>query len=160
MSDPAFFMSSLHAIEPDWIDYNNHPNMGYYTVLFDRGADEAYAVLGFGPNYAKERGLTTYTAEFHIRYLRELKLGDKVRIAFRIVDHDEKRFHSYQEMYHEDGWMAATGESMVLHVDMTGPKVAPMPEDILAKVTVMARAQADLPQPDAVGAAISLQRRR
>ncbi|MEL7258814.1 MAG: thioesterase family protein [Pseudomonadota bacterium] len=160
MSDPTPFMSTLHTIEPDWIDYNNHLNMGYYTVLFDRGADEAYAALGFGPDYAEERGLTTYTAEFHIRYLRELKLGDKVRIAFRIVDHDEKRFHSYQEMYHEDGWKAATGESMVLHVDMTGPKVAPMPEDILNNVTAMALAQSDLPRPEELSAAISLQRKR
>ncbi|WP_317055632.1 thioesterase family protein [Roseovarius rhodophyticola] len=160
MPDPKLFMSNLHAIEADWIDYNNHLNMGYNTVLFDRGADEAYAVLGFGPDYAEERGLTTYTAEFHIRYMRELKLGDKVRIAFRIVDHDEKRFHSYQEMYHEDGWMAATGESMVLHVDMSGPKVAPMPVDILNNVKAMARTQSDMPQPEAVGAAISLRRMR
>lgn len=160
MSDPRPFLSSLHAIEPGWIDYNNHLNMGYYTVLFDRGADEAYATLGFGPDYAEERGMTTYTAEFHIRYLRELKLGDKVRIAFRIIAHDEKRFHSFQEMYHEDGWLAATGESMVLHVDMSGPKVAPMPDDILTKVAAMTRAHANLPQPDAVGAAIGLRRTR
>ena len=153
-------MSTLQAIEPGWIDYNNHLNMGYYTVLFDRCADEAYATLGFGPDYAETRGFTTYTAEFHIRYLRELKLGDRVRVAFRIVAHDEKRFHSFQEMYHEEGWLAATGESMVLHVDMSGPKVAPMPDDILAKVKAMAEAQAHLPQPDGLGGAISLQRRR
>ncbi len=156
MTDQSLFMSTLHAIEPGWIDYNNHMNMGYYTVLFDRCADEAYATMGFGPDYAETRGLTTYTAEFHIRYLRELKLGDRVRVAFRIVAHDEKRFHSFQEMYHEEGWLAATGESMVLHVNMTGPKVAPMPGDIQAKVKAMAVAQAHLPQPDGLGGAISL----
>ncbi len=156
MPDSRLFMSSLHTVEPGWIDYNNHLNMGFYTVLFDRGADEAYATLGFGPDYAKERGLTTYTAEFHIRYLRELKLGDKVRISFRIVGHDKKRFHSFQEMFHEDGWLAATGESMVLHVDMSGPKVAPLPDDILKNVSAMAQEQAGLPKPDAAGASIGL----
>ena len=157
-ADP--FQSSLHRIEEGWIDYNNHLNMGYYTVLFDRAADEAYAALGFGPDYAKCRNMTTYSAEFHIRYLRELKLGDKVRAAFRIIAHDNKRFHSFQQMYHEEGWLAATGEAMVLHVDMTGPKVAAMPPDILEAVTEMARSHADLPTPEGLGQAISLLRHR
>lgn len=156
MSDPDPFLSGLHEIEADWIDYNNHLNMGYYIVLFDRGADEAYAELGFGPDYLSTRGHTTYTAEFHIRYLKELKLGDRVRIAFRIIAFDEKRFHSFQEMYHEEGWLAATGESMVLHVDMSGPKVAPMPDDILSKIAAMAKLHSRLPAPEGLSAAVKI----
>jgi len=75
MSDAAPFLSSYHAVEEAWIDFNGHLNMGYYTVLFDRCADEAFAELGFGPSYVAERNLTTFSAEFHIRYLREVKLG-------------------------------------------------------------------------------------
>ena len=47
-------------------------------------------------------------------------------------DFDEKRFHVFQELHHVDGWLAATSESLTLHVDMTGPKVAHFPDDILA----------------------------
>jgi len=49
MTDPAPFRSSLLEIEPGWIDYNGHLYMGYYTVLFDRAADELWGLLGFGP---------------------------------------------------------------------------------------------------------------
>ena len=89
MTERGLFQSSWYRIEPDWIDYNNHFNMGYYTVLFDRASDEAYAELGFGPAYMACTGHTTYAAEFHVTYLRELKLGDQVRTAFRIIDFDE-----------------------------------------------------------------------
>ncbi len=156
MTAPSPFMSGLLEIDPDWIDYNDHLNMGYYTVLFDRAADQAFAELGFGPDYVATRGLTTYSAEFHTRYLRELHPGDRVRCSFRILDFDEKRFHGYQEMFHEDGWLAATGEGLTLHVDTSGPKVVPMPPDILAKVTAMAAAHAHLPRPKAAGRRIGI----
>ncbi len=32
----APFMSSVHNVEDQWIDYNGHFNMAYYNVLFDR----------------------------------------------------------------------------------------------------------------------------
>src|SRR5690606_6932166 len=96
----APFVSSGMEVEKDWIDYNGHLNMAYYNVIFDRGADEAAAVLGLGADYAKERKFTTYTAEIHVCYVRELHLGDKVTVTFHLLDHDEKRLHAYQEIRH------------------------------------------------------------
>ncbi len=159
MTQPSAFLSSFHAVEPGWIDYNAHMNMGYYTVLFDRAADEAFEALGFGPGYRDATGCTTYSAEFHIRYLKELKLGERVRSAFRIVDFDAKRFHTFQELMLEDGRVVATGEGMVLHVDQSGPKVAPMPGDIQARLREMAEAHAQLPRPDGVGRSIGIRRK-
>lgn len=160
MSQPAPFMSSLLEIEEGWIDFNNHLNMGYYTVLFDRAADQAFESLGFGPDYVASRNHTTFAAEFHIRYLRELKLGDRVRASFWLIEHDDKKFHGFQELYHEDGWLAATGEGMTLHVDLSGPRVVPMPEDIHARIEAMAAEHAKLPRPEGVGAQIGLRRKR
>jgi acyl-CoA thioester hydrolase len=156
---PAPFVSGLMEMEPEWIDYNGHLNMGYYSVLFDRGADQAYALLGFGQEYAATRQLTTYTAEFHVRYIRELHPGDRLRVSFHLIDHDSKRFHFWQELTHEDGWLAATGEGLALHVDMRGPKVTPMPDDILARMTAMRRAHAALPLPEGLGRRIGLTRK-
>lgn len=58
-------ISRIFDIEEEWIDYNGHLNMAYYTVLFDRASDEVSERLGMGPAYAKARRLTTYTAEIH-----------------------------------------------------------------------------------------------
>ncbi|MEM9496517.1 MAG: thioesterase family protein [Pseudomonadota bacterium] len=159
MSDPAAsppFTSSLFGIEPGWIDYNGHLNMGYYTVMFDRAADEAYAEIGFGPDYLARTGCTTYTAEFHIRYLRELRLDDRVHVSFEVLACDEKRFHTFQMMFHRDGWLAATGESLALHVDTTGPRVTPMPAARLAALSRMQRAGGVWPE--GAGRAITMRR--
>lgn len=116
----------MMRVRPEWIDFNGHLNMAYYNVLFDTSVDQAYELLGFGPDYQKT-GCTTYVAEFHVCYVRELHENDEVFVTLQILDHDAKRFHTYQELYHADGWLAATAEGLTLHVDQSGPRVAEMP---------------------------------
>ncbi|MDD9909235.1 MAG: thioesterase family protein [Ahrensia sp.] len=151
--------SPLMQLEPEWIDYNGHLNMAYYNVLFDRGCDAAFEQFGMGPDYAKTRQLTIYTAEIHVRYLREIHLRDKVRSSYRIVDHDEKRLHAFQELRHEDGWLSATSETLTLHVDMTGPKVTPFPEDVQSKIDAIAQQHVLLPMPEETGRRIEIRKK-
>ncbi len=159
MTIAAPFVSRVMEIEKDWIDYNGHLNMAYYNVLFDRCSDDAFEVMGLGPAYAKERRLTIYTAEVHICYVQELHLGDKVTVSFHLIDHDDKRLRAYQEIRHADGWLAATSESLSLHIDMGGPKVAPFPADIMEKVKAMRAAHAVLPMPERAGRSIAIKRK-
>ncbi len=159
MTIPAPFMSSVMEIREDWIDFNGHLNMAYYNVLFDQCADEAYDLLGFGPDYLKNSGFTTFTGEFHLCYLRELKLGDQVRVSLQLVDHDQSKFHTYQEIHHVDGWLAATGEALGLHIDRSGPRVAPFPEDIAARVAAMKAAHDPLGWPERAGRKVGIRRK-
>lgn len=159
MTIPAPFVSRVMEIEKDWIDYNGHLNMAYYNVLFDRCSDEAFEIMGMGPDYAKTRKLTIYTAEVHVCYVQELHLGDRVTATFHLIDHDDKRLRAYQEIRHIDGWLAATSESLSLHVDMAGPKVAPFPADIQAKVEAMRDAHAGLAMPERAGRSIGIKRK-
>ncbi|APE45337.1 thioesterase [Sulfitobacter alexandrii] len=149
--------TSFQTVKPEWIDFNGHLNMAYYSVLFDQSVDEIYERLGFGPDYQKT-GCTTYVAEFHICYLRELHEGDRVKSAFHLIDFDEKRFHYYQELFHEDGWIAATAEGLTLHVDQSGPRVAPMPQPIQDALTSLKTTQDPLPADARVGRRIGLKR--
>ena len=151
--------SSVKTVRPEWIDYNGHMNMAYYSVLFDEAADEIYPDIGFGPAYRKT-GFTTYTAEFHICYLRELHLNDAVTVSLQLIDYDEKRFHTYQEIWHEDGWCAATGEAMGLHIDQSGPRVAPMPPAILERLSALKEAHKGLPVPTRIGRGIGIDRKK
>ncbi|MFY0618702.1 thioesterase family protein [Shimia sp.] len=152
-------LSAPMPIEPQWLDYNGHLNMAYYNVLFDRGVDQVFETLGFGPAYRERTGNTTFSAEFHLCYIRELHLGDEVTASFQLLDHDAKSFHFYQELRHTDGWLSATGEGMGLHIDQSGPRVAPMPEDILARLDALAREHSALPQPERVGRQIGIRRK-
>lgn len=151
--------SPVMEVEPQWTDYNGHLNMAYYNVLFDRANDDALARLGMNLDYVKNRRLTIYTAEIHVTYVRELHQGQKVYATFQLIDHDEKRLHVFQELYHEDGWLAATSEQLALHIDMSGPKVAPFPEDVAANVKAMAGQHTALPRPERAGRSIGIRRK-
>ena len=130
--------------------------MAYYSVLFDTSVDEIYESIGFGPDYAKSHGHTTYTAEFHICYVRELHEGDETYVTTQLIAYDEKRFHTYQELYHADGWLAATGEALALHIDMSGPRVAPMPANILKNLADIHSVHSDLPTPKRLSKSIGI----
>ena len=159
-SEPAIptpFVSSVMRVEPAWIDYNGHLNMAYYNVLFDRAVDEVYELLGLGLDYLKNRRHSTFTAEVHIRYLRELKEGDPVRVSFQLLDYDEKRLHYFEELHHaEEGWLSATSENMALNVAMDAKKTAPFPADVMAHLARMKAAHATLPVPQGAGRRIAM----
>jgi acyl-CoA thioester hydrolase len=158
--EPAFFapfVSSVMQVEPGWIDYNGHLNMAYYNVLFDRAVDEAYELLGCGLAYLKQTRHSTFTAEVHVRYLRELYTGDPVRVTFQLLDYDTKRMHYFEQLFHaEEGWLSATSENMALHVDMTAKKTAAFSDFIAARLARMKAAHAHLPLPEGVGRRIAM----
>ncbi|MGY2048154.1 thioesterase family protein [Methylobacterium sp. JK268] len=156
----APFVSSTMPIEPGWIDYNGHLNMAYYHVLFDRAVDEAFEIVGLGPEYIEERRATIFAAEVHVRYRRELVLEDRVRVTLQLVDFDEKRIHFYSEIRHaQEGWVAAASETLSLHVDATTRRVAPFPPDILTNLAVMKACHARLPRPEDLGRSVGIPRR-
>ena len=158
--EPVFFapfVSSVMAVEPGWIDYNGHLNMAYYHVLFDRAVDEAFALVGIGPDYVKRHGQSFFSAEVHVRYLRELHSGDAVRVTLQLLAFDVKRLHFFEQLFHAtEGWVAATSEQMALHVDMRAKKAVPFPHEVAALIARMMAAHSMLPRPEAAGRRIAM----
>ena len=157
----APFVSSVMRVEPQWIDYNGHLNMAYYNVLFDRAVDEIYETLGIGIEYLKRANHSTFTAEVHVRYLREIHEGDPVRVEFQLLDYDAKRIYYFETLKHaEQGWISATSENMTLHVDMGAKKVAPFPQNVLERLAAVKAAHAHLPPPAGAGRRIAMPEKR
>jgi len=151
------FRASVMQIEPQWIDYNGHLNMAYYNVLFDRAIDELWLQIGIGPDYMKARGGSTFTAECHVRYLREIHLGDPAQVSITLVAADEKRLHTFEELRHAtEGWLSATSENMTIHMDMAARKTAPFPPDIRARITALVQAHSAHPHPEGIGRKIAM----
>jgi acyl-CoA thioester hydrolase len=153
----APFTAAVMRVEPGWIDYNGHLNMAYYNVLFDRAVDEVYERLGCGLAYVEASRHSCFTAEVHVRYLRELHAGDPVRVTIQLLDFDAKRLHYFEQMFHaEAGWLAATSENMALHVDMAAKKTAAFPGGVVEQLTRMKAAHAALPIPHGAGRRIAM----
>jgi acyl-CoA thioester hydrolase len=158
--EPLFFapfVSSVMRVEPAWIDYNGHLNMAYYNVLLDRAVDEVFELLGCGLDYVKTRKHSCFTAEAHVRYLRELHAEAPVRVTFQLLDYDQKRMHYFEQLFHAtEGWVSAASENMSLHVDMEAKRTAPFPDGIVATLARMKSMHANLPRPEAAGRRIAM----
>jgi len=162
--EPPFFapfVSSVMKVEPAWIDYNGHLNMAYYNVLFDRAVDEVYEVLCLGLAYVEKQKCSTFTAEVHVRYLRELLVDAPVRVTFQLLDFDSKRLHYFEQLHHaEEGWLSATSENMALNVDMVAKKTTAFPDNVMQRLAQMKAAHDRLPVPDGIGRRIAMRQRR
>jgi acyl-CoA thioester hydrolase len=158
--EPLFFapfVSSVMRVERAWIDYNGHLNMAYYNVLFDRAVDEVFELLGCGSDYVRQRKHSCFTAEAHVRYLRELHAEMPVRVTFQLLDYDRKRMHYFEQLFHAaEGWVSATSENMSLHVDMEAKRTAPFPDGVVAALARMKSMHANLPRPEAAGRWIAM----
>jgi acyl-CoA thioester hydrolase len=145
------------SVLPEWIDANGHMNLAYYVVLFDQATDVVYEALGVGQAYRDATGNSTFTAETHTLYDREVLVGERVRIVTRLLGVDAKRIHYFHEMFHaEGGHRVAAQELMGLHIDLRVRRVAPFPADLLGRLQAAVQAQAGEPLPEGIGRRIAM----
>ena len=79
----SVYLSSQKVIK-DWIDYNDHMNVSYYLLMFDKyGADTLNNMFKMGEHSAKTTKKSTMIVESHITYNQELQLNDEVDINFK-----------------------------------------------------------------------------
>ena len=131
----SVYLSSQKIIE-DWIDYNNHMNVSYYLLIFDKfGADVLNDIFKMGEHSAKNTGKSTMIVESNITYNQELKIDDVVNVNLVYFDHDKKRLQYKMEMVHkEKNFLASTIEVLALYVDLNTIIVS---EFELEKVSIM-----------------------
>jgi acyl-CoA thioester hydrolase len=148
------------VVRPEWIDHNQHLNMGYYLVVFDYATDEFLRWAGLDEAHRRQRQVTTFCLEAHVTYHREVRAGDPLRFTTRLLAYDAKRVHYFHEMYHAgEGYLAATNELLSLHVSQGTRRSAPMAPEVLARLARILQAHAALPRPPQVGRRIGLDAR-
>ena len=85
-------------------------------------------------------------------HLKETKALEPIHATMQVLSADDKRLHVFQRIVHTPtGDMLATGEQMLLHVDVNTKRAGPAEPKILEKVREIAAAHAALPRPDGAG---------
>jgi acyl-CoA thioester hydrolase len=158
MTDPSTpFDRYRDVVRPEWIDHNQHMNMGYYMVVFDLATDEFFRWVGLDAAHRRAREVTTFCLEAHVTYHREVRVDDPLRFTTLLLGHDAKRIHYFHEMYHaREGYLAATNELMSLHVSAATRRAAPMPADVLGRLAAIQSAHDAKPRPPQVGHTMGL----
>lgn len=111
--------STTLNVDPGWIDEYGHMNAAQYVGVFDKVGFGLLAQVGLGQDYTQATNCGIYTMNIHVAYLREVLLGDPLRLQIRLLQADDKRVLTLMELWQtRDNYLAATMEQLSLHVDL------------------------------------------
>ena len=109
----------------EWTDYNNHMNLSYYILVFDKAAEKMLSNFKMGEEAAINTKRSTMVVETHTTYNNEVKEGEEVDIYLSYCDHDKKRLHYKLEMYEKSKKvLSSTTEVLALYINLELRKVA------------------------------------
>lgn len=148
------------SVLPEWVDYNGHMSESCYLLVFGDNSDAFFRLVGIDEGYRDQGGHSLYTVQTHIHNIREVVEGEPLRLTLQLLDFDDKRVHIFHAMHHgASGDLLATGEQMLVHVDMAQGRATPMPADLQARLHAIAQAHASLPTPPQVGKPMGIRRK-
>ncbi len=145
------------TVPREWLDYNDHMNVAYYTLAFDNAGEELLKSAGMGHEYTQTTQNSWMVLEGHITYQNEARLGDLLLIKSRVLDCSTKAAHLYQEMYRGET-LLSTQEQLMLHVSLATRRTSPFEPAVLTALQAMQAAQQDLPRPEWIGRRIGIRR--
>ena len=109
----------------EWTDYNNHMNLSFYILVFDKAAEKILSKFNMGEEAAIKTKRSTMVVETHTTYNNEVKEDDNVDVYLTYCDHDKKRLHYKLEMYEKSkNVLSATTEVLALYINLDLRKVA------------------------------------
>jgi acyl-CoA thioesterase FadM len=102
--------------------------------------------------YRRRTGCALYTVEMTIRFLAEVKVGERLSAESLVDSYDAKRLQLRTTVRNAAGGAVAEGESLYLHVNAAGNgRVCPFPADRAAWLATVAGVHAttgDAHQPE------------
>ena len=156
---PAPLQLHSPTVLPQWVDYNGHMSESCYLLVFGDQSDAFFRYIGIDEAY-RAAGHSLFTVQTMIFNLAEAHLGDRLELSLQLLDADAKRLHIFHAMHNADsGELLATGEQMLLHVDMKAGRATPMPPWLLEHMQAIHAAHASLPRPAQAGASIGIRRK-
>lgn len=154
LSQPILTLN--RTVPLDWTDYNGHMTESRYLDAFAQSTDRLMLIIGCTPEYIASGG-SYFTAETHIRHLDEVHAGHPIQVRTQVILGAGKKMHLFHTMYEGDR-VLATGEHLLLHVDLETRRSAPPSAEIEANLVRIAKAHAVLPAPEGLGRAIGAPR--
>ena len=117
----------------EWIDYNGHMNVAYYTLAFDKALDFFFEdVLGIGPSFVEKNKEGPFALKASYNYFNELLEEEIFFVDISILDFDSKRVHVFGEMRKDKSLeLSAVFETVLMNMDLNARKVKQYPDRVL-----------------------------
>lgn len=119
------------SVPHGWTDYNGHMNETHYVELASQATDRFMEAIGCDADYIAAGG-SYFTVENNVRYLAELHAGEMVTVITQVLLGAGKKMKLLHRVTRSDGTIAATVESLLIHVDLKTRRSS-MPSGRVAK---------------------------
>lgn len=140
-------------VPTDWTDYNNHMNESRYLQCFADASDALLRMIGVNAKYI-ENGGSYFTVETHIRHLNEVAALQPIYATTQVVSARGKKLHLFHRLFHNDGRLLATGEHLLIHVNLKTRSASDPAAAIVESISEIASAHAKLQEPEGIGRSI------
>ena len=145
------------VVRKEWIDFKGHFNAGYYLVCFDDAIESWMDFIGVGRSHRDQHSVTTFSAQNHVTYLREVREGANLTVTTQLLGFDRKRIHAMQVMWNADErFISATCEVMSLHVSEETRRVSEMHDEVYERLLEVWDSHGKLKAPQQVGQVMSI----
>ena len=123
---------------PEWIDYNGHMNVAYYTLAFDKALDFFFEdVLGIGPTFVEKNKEGPFALKASYNYFSELLEEESFFVDISILDFDSKRVHVFGEMRKDKSLeLSAVFETVLMNMDLSARTVKQYPDRVLELLSI------------------------
>lgn len=133
----------------DWVDYNGHMNEAHYLRAFSDATDQMLEWAGMDAACVAA-GHSVFTVETHIRHLGEVDIGAPMEVRTRVLEGGAKKLHVWHELFAGEA-LCATGEQLLLHMDMATRRSAPPRADVGEWLGKACTAHSGLAVPEGLG---------
>ena len=133
-----------------WIDYNGHVNEAHYLELFAQASDRFMELVGADAGYIAG-GRSYFTVETHLRHLDEVRAGESIRVTTQLLGGEGSRLHLFHRLENGAGKLAATGEHLLLHVNLQTRRSCPPESEVAVRLARLSARHAGLPYPVGAG---------
>ncbi|MCF6431502.1 carnitine 3-dehydrogenase [Leisingera sp. MMG026] len=137
-------------VPQSWTDYNGHMNEAHYTEASAQATDRFMEMIGCDAEYIAAGG-SYFTVENHVRFLDELHEGDALTVTTQVLQGDGKKMHLFHRLHGPEGRLAATVETLLLHMDLTARGTSLPSQAVADKLASYAAAHAGMPLPGGAG---------
>ena len=157
-SIPSPFADYL-TVKPEWLDPNGHMNVAFYVRAVDDGSNAFFDDIGLGWAYTEEGEGSVFVTGLNLDFKRELFAGNELRVTTQLIDWSPKLLHCYSEVFnHEEGYLAATCETLYMHIAFATRRSAVIPATAQARLAEILTAHAELPKPATLNRPLKIHR--
>ena len=144
----------------EWLDYNGHMNVAYYTLAFDKSLDIFLEdLLGIGESHAYKNKQGPFVVQAHYHYLNEMRLNEKFHVRLFVVDCDKNKMHLCMEIYSLfQEKVIAVVEQVLINVNLKLRKSEPYPPWAFEKLIKLKNTHKNASLPSAFGKSIGLKK--